>query len=129
MFTWRGKHAALRVSGQRRVSDGSGFAGSVRETGGNAELRKDFTREWSASLGYSYSVDRLLAVPATIANAEITLQQGTVGLERRLSKDISVRAQYARVEQINSGTTALLTTGKHNRVEVVLMFQFTRPWR
>lgn len=127
MFTWRGKHAALRLSGQRIVGDGSGFAGSMRATSGSAEVRKDFTSRWSASLGYSYSDGRLLEGPVNAANSRITFEQGSLILERRLAKDLTVRAQYARILQMSAGTPAALTTGNHNRVEVELVYQFTRP--
>ena len=127
MFTWRGKHAALRLSGQRVVTDGNGFAGAVRAASASAELRKDFTIRWSTSLGYTYSDRRLLEGLANAANSRLTLEQGSLILERRLSKDLSVRAQYARILQMSAGTVALLTTGNHNRVGVELVYQFTRP--
>lgn len=127
MFTWRGKHVALSMSGQRVVTDGGASAGAVRTTSASAELRKDFTSRWSASLRYAYSDGWVLEGPANAANSKITLEQGGLILERRFTKDLSVRAQYARIQQMSSGAPAPLTTGNHNRVGVELVYQFTRP--
>jgi hypothetical protein len=128
VFTWRGKYAALSLSGQRVVTDGSGFAGALRATSASAELRKDFTSRWSASVGYSYSDGRVLEGPADAIDSVITFEQGSLAVERRLSKDFSARVQYSHIQQISAGTPAPLTAGDHNRVEVEVVYQFTRPW-
>lgn len=125
-FTWRGKHVALDLTGQRVVTDGGGYTGSIRASSASGELRKDFTSRWAASLGYEYSDGRLLEGPST-GGGRITFTQASLALERRLTKDLSVRAQYARVQQLSSTTPTPLITGYHNRVEVDLVYQFTRP--
>lgn len=127
MFTWRGKHAALSLSGQQVVTDGGGSTGAVRASSAGAELRKNFTSRWNLTLGYSYSVGRLLENLPT-SNSGITVQQGSLVLERQLAKHLLARAQYARTDQTSSGLRAPLTTGNHNRVGVDLVYQFTRPF-
>jgi hypothetical protein len=126
-FAWRGKYVALSLSGQRVVTDGSGSTGAVRATSASAELRKDSTTRWSVSLGYIYSDERLLEGLANAASSGITVEQGTVVLERRIAQHVSVRGQYARIQQVSDGTPAPLTTGNHNRVGVEMVYQFTRP--
>jgi hypothetical protein len=127
MFTWRGRFAALELSGQRLITDGSGSIGTVRATSGSAELRKELTKHWNVSFGYRYSDGRLLVGSANADNSRITVQQGTFILERRLTERMVVRAQYARVQQLSSGAPAPLTTGNHNRVGVELAYEFARP--
>jgi hypothetical protein len=127
MFTWRGRFAALELSGQRLITDGSGSIGTVRATNASAELRKEFTNRWSLSLGYVFSDARLLVGSGSTDNSSITGHQGSVVLERRLAEHMLVRGQYARTEQGSSGTPVPLTTGNHNRVGVELAYQFTRP--
>jgi predicted porin len=117
----------LSVSGQRVVTDGGGSAGAIRATSASAEVRKDFTSRWSASLRYTYSDGWVLEGPANAANSNITLEQGGLIVERRFTKNLSFRAQYARIQQMSAGTPAPLTTGNHNRVGVELVYQFTRP--
>jgi hypothetical protein len=126
-FMWRARYVALGLSGQRVVTDGSGSTGAVRATSASAELRKDFTTRWSVSLGYIYSDERLLEGLVNTANSRITVEQGTLVLERRIAEHLSVRTQYARIQQVSAGTPAPLTTGNHNRVGVELAYQFTRP--
>lgn len=127
MFTWRGRFVAVELSGQRIVTDGSGFTGAVRATSASAELRRKFTKRWTGSLGYQYSDGRLLLGSANAGNSRVTLQQGTLTLERQLSERLVVRGHYARLQQESGGTLSPLTTGDHNRVGVELAYEFTRP--
>jgi hypothetical protein len=127
MFTWRGKFVALRLSGQRVITDGSGSTGAVRSTNASAELRKDFTNRWNVGLRYLYSDGRLLVDAANAGNSRITFHQGSLILERRLSERLVVRGLYTRLQQGGTGNPAPLTTGNHNRVGVELAYQFARP--
>ena len=127
MFTWRGKFAALRLSGQRVVTDGSGSTGAVRSTNASAELQKDFTNRWNLGLRYLYSDGRLLMDATNTGNSRITFHQGSLILERRLSERMVVRGLYTRLQQESGGTPAPLTTGNHNRVALELAYQFARP--
>src|SRR5262249_25585917 len=120
MFTWRGKFAALRLSGQRVVTDGSGSTGAVRSTNASAELQKDFTNRWNLGLRYLYSDGRLLMDATNTGNSRITFHQGSLILERRLSERMVVRGLYTRLQQESGGTPAPLTTGNHNRVALEL---------
>lgn len=126
-FMWRGRYLAMRLTGQRLVTDGSGSTGAVRATSASAELRKDFTRKWTISLGYLYSEGQLLGGLGGAANSRITVGQGSLILERRLAEHFVVRAQYARVQQVSAGAPAPLTTGNHNRVGLEVAYQFARP--
>jgi len=127
MFTLRGKFVALRLSGQRIVTDGSGSTGAVRSTNASAEFRRDFTNRWNLGLRYLYSDGRLLVDAANAGNSRITFHQGSLILERRLSERLVVRGLYTRLQQESAGTPAALTTGNHNRVAVELAYQFARP--
>lgn len=127
MLTWRGRFVSLSLSGQRLVTDGSGSTGAVRTTSGSAELRRNLTNRWSVSLNYMYSDGQLLVDAAKAGNSRLTLQQGSLILERRLSERLVVRGHYAHLQQESAGTSAPLTTGNHNRVGVELAYQFARP--
>jgi len=126
MFTCRGKHVALSLSGQRVVTDGGGSTGAMRASSAGAELRKNFAGRWNLTLGYSYSVGRLLESLSS-TNSGITVEQGSLVLERQLGRHLSARAQFVRTDQTSSGLPAPLTTGNHNRVGVDLVYLFTRP--
>jgi hypothetical protein len=127
MFLWRAKSVALRLSGTRAITQGSGSTGAVRATNANAELRKDFARRWAMSLGYTYSDGRLLEGLANNLGSTVTLQQADVAVDRRLKPSLVLRAQYARIQQLTSGAAAPYNTGNHNRVGVELLYEFTRP--
>ena len=127
MFTWRGRFVALELSGQRLITDGSGSTGAVRATSASAELRRNLTNRWTAGVGYLYSDRPLLISSANAGSSRVTLQQGSLSLERRLAERLVVRGQYARLQQESTGTPAPLTTGNHNRVGVELAYEFARP--
>lgn len=126
-FTWRGKRLALRLSGSSLVTDGGGSAGTVRAITGSGELRRDFTRRWTASLGFSYSDGRLIEGAATTNASTITTQQATLGVVHQLSQRISMSGQYAHVQQLSHGVIIPYNTGNHNRASMSLMYQFAKP--
>jgi hypothetical protein len=126
MFTCRGRRAALRLSGQRVVTDGGGALGAIRAISAGTDLEMMFGRRWSASLGYIYSDGRLLQ-GSTRSGSRTTLQQGYGAVDRRLGEHLKARVQYAHIQQASGGTPAPLTTGNHNRVEGELIYQFARP--
>jgi hypothetical protein len=121
-YTWRGKRLALRVSGSSMVTDGGGVTGAVRAITANGELRRDFTRRWTAGLGFTYSDGRLLEGSATT----ITTEQATFDVVHKLSQRISLNAQYARVQQLSHGVI-IYNSGNHNRASMSLMYQFAKP--
>jgi hypothetical protein len=126
-FTWRGKYVALRLSGTRAISQGSGSTGAIQATSAGAELRKDFARRWGVKLGYTYSDGHLLEGLGNNFGSAITLEQADVTVDRRLKPSLVLRAQYSRIQQLTSGMVLPYNTGNHNRVGVELQYEFTRP--
>ena len=126
-FFWRGRYLALRMSGTRAITQGSGSTGAIRATSASADLRRDFGRRWAVSLSYAYSEGRLLEGVANNFGSNVTLQQAGITVERRLKANLVVRTQYARIQQSTAGVVVPYNTGNHNRVGVELQYQFTRP--
>jgi len=126
-FTWRGKHLALRLSGSSMVTDGGGATGAVRALTGSGELRRDFTRRWTASLGFTYSDGRVIEGTSTTSASTITTEQGTFAVIHKLSQRISMSGQYAHVQQLSHGVVIPYNSGNHNRASMSLMYQFAKP--
>lgn len=126
-FLWRGKNVALRLSGTRAITQGSGSTGAIRATNARAELRRDFAKRWAVSLAYTYSDGRLLEGLANNFGSTITLEQADVTVDRRLKPNLLLRAQYSRIQQLTSGAVVPYNTGNHNRVGLEVRYEFTRP--
>jgi hypothetical protein len=126
-YTWRGKRFALRLSGSSMVTDGGGATGAVRAVTGSGELRRDFTRRWTASLGFTYSDGRLIEGAATANASTITTEQATFGVVHKLSQHISMSGQYAHLQQLSRGAITPYNSGNHNRASMSLMYQFDKP--
>src|SRR5262249_21722398 len=126
-YIWRGKRFALRFSGSSTVTDGSGATGTVRAITGSGELRRDFTRRWTASLGFTYSDGRLIEGSSTTNSSKITTKQATLGVVHKLSQRISMSGQYAHVQQLSHGVILPYNGGNHNRASMSLMYQFEKP--
>jgi hypothetical protein len=126
-YTWRGKRLALRLSGSSMVTDGGGATGAVRAVTGSGELRRDFTKRWTASLGFTYSDGRLIEGAATTNASTITTEQATLGVVHKLSQRVSMSGQYSHVQQLSQGAITPYNSGNHNRASMSLMYQFAKP--
>jgi hypothetical protein len=126
MYTWQGKHTGFSASGRRGVSDGGGFLGAVRLTTGQLEMERRITQRWILTLGTSYSDGRALDASANGTGNRITTVEGHVAAEHRITGNISVRGQYAHVDQPHGGDFSQSIRGHHNQVEIGLDYQFHR---
>jgi hypothetical protein len=126
-FMWQGRYTALRLSGTRTITEGSGSTGAIRATNASAELRKDFARRWAVSLGYTYSDGRLLEGLANTFGSKVTSENGSVTVDRQLTQRLTLRGRYGRIQQLSSGAVVPYSTGNHNRVELELAYEFVRP--
>jgi len=125
--TWVGQHFALRITGSSMVTDGGGTTGAIRAMTTTAELRRDFMNRWSVTPAFTFSDGRLIEDPAAAATSRITTEQAGLGVAHQLSQRISLRAQYAHVQQLSAGSATPYNTGNHNRTSMSILYQFASP--
>ena len=89
---------------------------------GSIQLQRQLSRRWNGDLGADIADNHLL----NLSQADLALRTVTAraGVRRELSKNLWLRASYARVRQ-TGGLSSLV--GDHNRGEVSLSYQFRKP--
>jgi len=123
---WQGKRSSLAVTYSRTITDGGGLPGAVHAYTASAALRQQFTRNWSAGLGASYSNNKVLdsLISPNIGGHSIS---GNVTLQYALGQHLSVGVGYMRLHQSYSNIPAISTTPNRNQASVSLSYQFRRP--
>jgi len=127
-FTWQGNRTALRAGGQRGVSDGGGLGGAIRLQSITVEVRRKLTARWSASVAGSYASGRSLVTGASGAITRLGDKIASISLERRLAPNLGLQLRYARWHQALNMSAGEQLPLDHNRAEIGLTYEFTRPW-
>src|ERR1700730_7974936 len=121
-YTWNGTHTAFQASYARHITDGGGLFGAVGMNRGSIQLQRQLSRRWHGDLGADSADNHMLNLSQ--ANLALRTVTARAGVRRELSKNLWLRASYARVRQ-TGGLSSLV--GDHNRGEVSLNYQFLRP--
>lgn len=123
-YGWRGKRTSVRASFIRRVTDGGGLVGAVRQHGVSAQLRHRFAPRWTGTAVFRFSDNSVLGTASRSALQSVT---GGGGIEYRLTRDANLQFGYARVHQDTTGAF-VYPVGDHNRVTFAIEYQFKQPW-
>lgn len=127
MYSWQGKRTGFRLSGDRGVSDGGGWVGAVRLNTAGLELVRALGPHWSATLQLIYSDGRAIEVPANLSSSSrVTTKEGLLGFLYRLTRDVSLTAQYGRIQQPNAGPFSQTVLPDHNQVQAGLTYRFQK---
>lgn len=125
-YTWQGKHNGFRISGERGVSDGGGFAGAVRLHTASLEWQKAWGPRWSTTLELIYADGRSIAVPPNVSGGRITTEQGLLGFLYQLTPNVALTAQYARIQQPYAGPISKTVLPNHDQVQAGLTYRFQK---
>jgi hypothetical protein len=125
-FAWRTRRNGLRLSGDRQITDGSAWAGAVRLNTARMELTRAFGRRWTSNLSLAYSDGRILGVPVSFVDSQITTEEGAVGFKYGITRDFSATAEYARIQQPHTGAFTGIIRGNYNQVQVGFVYQFQK---
>ena len=126
-LTWQTLRNGIRLNAQRGTTTGGGLAGALLNNSVSGEYRRNFSPNWSATIGASYSNGASVVVPAGQKADRVTTAKGYTQVDYKLAKHFSIQAEYARIHQPNSGATGLANQGNHNLVQVSLFYIYTRP--
>ncbi|MFB3813643.1 MAG: hypothetical protein ACE14L_05980 [Terriglobales bacterium] len=122
-YTRRGDRTAFRADFVRRVSDGGGLMRGVTLTSVKLALNRAIAPNWAA-------VGRLELAnndsSGLLGGGEwLRTGTGSVGLERRLNRDVRLRLDYMRTMQ--RGAVPGFALGDYNQVRLSLTYSFSKP--
>lgn len=120
-YTLEGKTSLFRAEYNRKIADGGGLLGPVRLQAVSANYNRQFTRRWSADLGFGYGHNQALGPISNLYES----YTGDVGVHRQLSRNLNLSMEYQHVQQNYNNSNLLLND--HNRVAVTLEYLWTRP--
>lgn len=123
---WQGRVTSFAASYSRTISDGGGLAGAVYANNANGALRRQLTRNWSASMGGSYASNIVLA-SSPMFNVSGHTISGNASVQRQFGEHLNLQLQYMRLHQSYSDIAALASAPNRNREAITISYQFARP--
>lgn len=127
-YAWRTKRNGFRLSFDRGVTDGGGLGGAVRQNSASLDLVKAFNERWSTSLNLAYSDGRTIGVPSNLDAGRLTIEQATVGLGYKWTREVTLTAQYGRVNQPHAGLFTPTLNPDHNEFLVGFSYAFEKAF-
>jgi hypothetical protein len=122
-YAWTGARTRLTAGFSRRVSDGGGLQGVVRESGLTAEAHRQLARQWKGDVLIAYNHNTELAG----AVAPLSYLSVASGVSRELTPRLSFGFRYWRVHEYTVGAIPRLYFADHNRVSVSLIYDLKTP--
>lgn len=118
-----GHRGAMVLNYSRRVSNGGGLTGAVELDGGSVDFSWKLTQNWNLRLDGAAADNQLLAVKT--GPNELRTYSATMGLSRRIFKDVSVNFFFERLNQ--TGNLTGFAAGNHDLAGVTLEYNFLKP--
>jgi hypothetical protein len=123
---WQGRLTSLALSCSRAINSSGGLAGAVEATSASASLRRQLTRNLSASMGASYADNSILDALAMLNTSGHTIS-GNASVQRQFGQHLNLQAQYMRLHQSYGDVAVLSTVPDRNRESITISYQFARP--
>jgi hypothetical protein len=123
---WQAARTSLALDVQRVVSSGNGLSAATHSLGGDASIRQQLSRHFTAGLGVSYSENKTLVAASPSFNRGHTLS-GKASVQIALQQHLGLDIGYTRLHQNYANVAAIASTPDRNRVWVSLSYQFQRP--
>jgi hypothetical protein len=119
-LNWQARHTAITVSYLHTVSSGGGLIGAVELDSGNASVRRQITRNLSASFAGAYANNAILSA-GSLGGHSIS---GNAALQRQVGEHVRLQGGYTRLHQSYG---AIFPNPDTNREWVSISYQFARP--
>ena len=123
---WQGKLTSFALSLSRAINGGGGLAGAVQAIRANASLRRQITRNFSASTGGSYADNSVLDTLPAFNTGGHTVS-GNASVQRQIGQHMNLQLQYMRLHQSYSDVAVLSSLPDQNRESITISYQFARP--
>ena len=125
-LNWQGKLTSIALSYSHLISPGWGLSGAVLADQGSAAVRRQLSRNLSASVDVGYTKTQEINSSISGSSNGDSLV-GTVSLQRPIREHLDVQLGYSRLHQSYAQVTALAATPNINRLFVSLSCHFLRP--
>jgi hypothetical protein len=123
---WQGRLTSFALSASRAINDSGGLAGAVQAISGNASVRRQLTRNLSASVGGSYADNNMLDPLSTLNTSGHTVS-GNASVQRQVGEHFNLQLQYMHLHQSYGDVVVLSAVPNRDRVAVNISYQFSRP--
>jgi hypothetical protein len=123
IFGWQTPHTGITATFSRRIDSGGGILGTVERMSGMTTLQRQFSPNWTGTMSFVYDNNR----PLEGVGGEYRTLSGTVAVERRLGRQMSVTASYTRAHQIYGVAIPSQLFPDHNRAMLSISYLFSRP--
>jgi hypothetical protein len=125
-LSWQGKLTSIAVSYSHVITPGWGLSGAVLADQGNAAVRRQLSRNLSASVDAGYARTKEINSSLSGSSNGDSLV-GTASLQRPIGQHLAVQLGYSRLHQSYAQVTVLAATPNTNRLFVSLSCHFLRP--
>ena len=123
MFGWQTPHTGITGTFSRRIDSGGGILGTVERNSAMVTLQRQFSPNWTGTTSFIYDNNR----PLDSIEGQYRTLSGTVAVERRLGRLMSVTASYTRAHQTYGVAIPSQLFPDHNRAMLSFTFLFSRP--
>lgn len=123
---WQGRLTSFALSASRAINDSGGLAGAVQAISANASLRRQITRNLSATVGGTYADNNMLDPLSTFNTSGHTVS-GNASVQRQVGEHFNLQLQYMHLHQSYSDVTVLSAVPNRDRVAINISYQFSRP--
>jgi hypothetical protein len=125
-LSWQGKLTSIAVSYSHVITPGWGLSGAVLADQGNVAVRRQLSRNLSASVDAGYARTKEINSSLSGSSNGDSLV-GTASLQRPIGQHLAVQLGYSRLHQSYAQVTVLAATPNTNRLFVSLSCHFLRP--
>jgi hypothetical protein len=125
-FRWNGKQTSFLADFAYMVNSGGGLLAATQTTSVDAAVRRQLTRAWAAGFAVGYATNDSLSTLFS-PNTSYKTTTGSIAVDRRLGKNLSLGFGYARVFQQQYKASPTVSDANHNRAWVSVSYNFTRP--
>jgi len=123
---WQGRLTSLAFSASRAINDSGGLAGAVQAISTNASLRRQISRNLSASVGGNYADNNMLDPLSTFNTSGHTIS-GNASVQRQVGEHFNLQLQYMHLHQSYHDVAVLSAVPDRDRVAINISYQFSRP--
>jgi hypothetical protein len=124
---WQGQRFNVAAGFSREVTSGGGLLGVFQSNSGNANLRWQLVRTWTAGISGVYANNKSVT-PLSFLYAEGGHSiSGQATIQHALNKGLNINLEYDRLHENYGGIPAVSDNPNSDRVMISLAWQFERP--
>jgi hypothetical protein len=124
---WQSQRVSLAASYSHSVTGANGLIGGYHTNIGNAAVRWQFARTWTAGASGLYAINKSVSSTLTTGTGNGHSVSGSAMLQHPIHGQVSLAFNYDRVHESYGQIAALAANPNADRVSVSLNWNFQRP--